>query len=129
MFEEKKLLSGESSDDEEYQQGENQNGNFSIHDDDEGEESGADNGADVLASNLTWKDNLAEKARSAYLERQSNTKSLMRIVYGVFSEVSPFEHCLYFIFYTKHCNYSIIAKQSWKRLNLTTRTQSADYSK
>lgn len=34
---------------------------------------------------VSWKDNLAQKARNAYLERQSNTKNLMKIVYGVFS--------------------------------------------
>lgn len=34
-----------------------------------------------------WREGLAEKARNDYLERQKNTKSLMKIVYGVFSEV------------------------------------------
>lgn len=42
----------------------------------------------VVKSNLSWKENLAQKARSAYLERQANTANLMKMVYGVFSAVS-----------------------------------------
>ncbi|XP_049541322.1 ribosome biogenesis protein BMS1 homolog [Anopheles darlingi] len=35
---------------------------------------------------MAWKDGLAERARREYLERQATTKSLMKIVYGVFSK-------------------------------------------
>lgn len=48
----------------------------------------------VLQSNLSWKDNLAQKARNAYLERQANTENLMKLVYGIFSAVRNFL-CIY----------------------------------
>uniref|UniRef100_A0A182IKC9 Uncharacterized protein n=1 Tax=Anopheles atroparvus TaxID=41427 RepID=A0A182IKC9_ANOAO len=43
---------------------------------------------EATASNNTmlWKDGLAARARKEYLERQANNKSLMKIVYGVFSK-------------------------------------------
>lgn len=76
------------SDDEEYQMASNARPK---DDDDEREDEEVESEEDdrVIKSNLTWKEGLAEKARAAYLERQSNTKSLMKIVYGVFSAVSP----------------------------------------
>lgn len=56
--------------------------------DDVAEESEAETDDEVLKSNMSWKDNLAEKAREAYLDRHSNTDNLMKLVYGVFSTVS-----------------------------------------
>lgn len=65
---------------------------------------------------MSWKDNLAHKARAAYLERQSNCKNLMKLVYGVFSaaatvncielyiqRVTFYNNCFYF-FAEKTCN-------------------------
>lgn len=52
------------------------------------EEIDHENDDDVLKSNMSWKDNLAQKAREAYLDRHSNTDNLMKLVYGVFSMVS-----------------------------------------
>ncbi|CAH0550084.1 unnamed protein product [Brassicogethes aeneus] len=45
---------------------------------DEDEDSDDDDG------DLKWKDNLAEKAKDNFLDRQSSNKNLMRLVYGVF---------------------------------------------
>lgn len=78
----------ESSDDDEYQVATNGKSNDDDEDVDEIESEDDRDDDRVIKSNLTWKEGLAEKARAAYLERQSNTKSLMRIVYGVFSAVS-----------------------------------------
>lgn len=78
----------ESSDDEEYQMSTNGPTNDDDEEDEEGDESVLEEDNRVIKSNLTWREGLAEKARAAYLERQSNTKSLMKIVYGVFSAVS-----------------------------------------
>lgn len=62
-------------------------------DDDDGDDDDIPSDAEdeekaVVKSNLSWKENLAQKARSAYLERQANTANLMKMVYGVFSAVS-----------------------------------------
>lgn len=72
-----------SSDDDEYE-GEDkpdaeadEDQNNGDQDDEEDEQTG-----------VNWRDNLAQKARTSYLERQSNTKNLMKIVYGMFNEVS-----------------------------------------
>lgn len=46
-----------------------------------------DDDQNIIENNMTWKDNLAEKARAAYLDRQSNSNNLMKLVYGVFAEV------------------------------------------
>lgn len=35
--------------------------------------------------NVTWKEGLADRAREAYLERQSNNQNLMKLVYGKYS--------------------------------------------
>ncbi len=51
----------------------------------------------VLKSNMSWKDNLAQKAREAYLDRHSNTDNLMKLVYGVFSMVSREHFFFYFV--------------------------------
>lgn len=42
----------------------------------------------VGETSLNWRHNLAQKARSAYLERQSNTQNLMKIVYGAINAVN-----------------------------------------
>lgn len=41
-----------------------------------------------METSVNWRDNLAQKARNAYLERQSNTQNLMKIVYGTRNAVS-----------------------------------------
>lgn len=33
---------------------------------------------------MSWKENLAEKARDAFLQRHSESKNLMRLVYGCY---------------------------------------------
>jgi len=45
-----------------------------------------DEEARVLASNMSWKTNLAQKARDAFLQRHSESKNLMRLVYGVYNQ-------------------------------------------
>ncbi|KAI8041405.1 ribosome biogenesis protein BMS1 homolog [Drosophila gunungcola] len=67
-----------SSGDEEYQSlGNVKTGHESDSEDEE---------ARVLASNMSWKTNLAQKARDAFLQRHSESKNLMRLVYGVFNQ-------------------------------------------
>lgn len=83
--------SGQSTDDDEYDSvanGGKTNGK-AVSSDEEGERESGDK--EILANNMTWKDNLAEKARAAYLDRQSNSGNLMKIVYGVFAEVFIFK--------------------------------------
>lgn len=78
----------ESSDDEEYEVTDNKSNNagnnMSI-----GDNESSDNEPDMETS-VNWRDNLAQKARNAYLERQSNTQNLMKIVYGAINAVSLF---------------------------------------
>ena len=52
-----------------------------------GNDGSSDNESDMETS-VNWRDNLAQKARNAYLERQSNTQNLMKIVYGAINAVS-----------------------------------------
>lgn len=40
----------------------------------------------IQEPNVAWKEGLANKAREAYLERQSNSQNLMKLVYGKFSK-------------------------------------------
>ncbi|XP_038118914.1 ribosome biogenesis protein BMS1 homolog [Culex quinquefasciatus] len=55
--------------------------------DDEDDDSNEDgNNTAVQKSSLAWKEGLASKARSDYLERQSSNKNLMKLVYGAFSK-------------------------------------------
>lgn len=77
------LSTDQSSDDEEYQVESEIKGN----ENNENEDSD-DNETDVKESSINWRDNLAQKARTAYLERQSNTQNLMKIVYGAINAVS-----------------------------------------
>ncbi|KAH8268743.1 hypothetical protein KR018_000570 [Drosophila ironensis] len=70
---------GGSSGDEEYQN----LGETAPADSDSDSE---DEEARVLASNMSWKTNLAEKARDAFLQRHSESKNLMRLVYGVYTQ-------------------------------------------
>lgn len=72
-------IAEESSDDEEYQV-KNETGKSTHNESD-------DNELDMETS-VNWRDNLAQKARNAYLERQSNTQNLMKIVYGAINAVS-----------------------------------------
>lgn len=41
---------------------------------------------DVNENNMKWKEGLEGRAREAYLERQSDSKNLMKLVYGVYNE-------------------------------------------
>lgn len=59
----------ESSDDEEY-------------DNILGDDQDSDN--NDTSFNMKWKEGIADRAREAYLERQSNNQNLMRLVYGKF---------------------------------------------
>lgn len=73
-------------DDDEYQlseqiTGEEVNGSIEDDDGDENDETA------VMENNMSWRDNLTQKARTAYLERQSNTQNLMKIVYGALNAV------------------------------------------
>lgn len=90
----------ESSDDEEYQlsdqiendsedENENENVNVNVNvDENENKDDGnEDDEMGVMANNMSWRDNLAQKARAAYLDRQSNTQNLMKIVYGAIRAV------------------------------------------
>lgn len=76
---------GEASSDEEYQSSGSTNANVIDSYDNEDDEDGD---TKVLENNMNWRDNLSQKARTAYLERQSNTQNLMKIVYGAFNAVS-----------------------------------------
>ncbi|XP_055843256.1 ribosome biogenesis protein BMS1 homolog [Episyrphus balteatus] len=78
---------GASSDsDEEYQDVKDQlDEENADSDDSESDDDDEDEEDKVVASNLSWKNNLAQKARKAYLERQSEGKSLMKLVYGIYN--------------------------------------------
>lgn len=82
----------ESSDDEEYQIA---NELRTVANNTDGNNESSDNELDMETS-VNWRDNLAQKARNAYLERQSNTQNLMKMVYGAINAVSsqwPFHFC------------------------------------
>ncbi|XP_030384925.1 ribosome biogenesis protein BMS1 homolog [Scaptodrosophila lebanonensis] len=78
---------GETSGDEEYQSLANiKSGTQSS---DENSDNGDDdeaNEAQILASNMSWKTNLAQKARDAFLQRHSESRNLMRLVYGAYNQ-------------------------------------------
>ncbi|XP_067646633.1 ribosome biogenesis protein BMS1 homolog [Eurosta solidaginis] len=40
----------------------------------------------MLANSLSWKENLAQKARESYLQRHSEAKNVMRLVYGCYMQ-------------------------------------------
>lgn len=44
-----------------------------------------DNSEAGVTIDMSWKEGLADRARDAYLERQSNNQNLMRLVYGKFN--------------------------------------------
>ncbi|KAH8406806.1 hypothetical protein KR222_003835 [Zaprionus bogoriensis] len=71
-----------SSGDDEYQS----LNDVKANDSEEEEEEDEDDEARILASNMSWKTNLAQKARDAFLQRHSESKNLMRLVYGVYSQ-------------------------------------------
>lgn len=80
-----------SSDDDEYQLSENVkkvSGKANENDEDDNEDGDNDEEMDAVENGLNWRDNLAQKARAAYLERQSNTQNLMKIVYGAINAVN-----------------------------------------
>lgn len=84
------ILTDQSTDDEEYESSRHLKGIApeDIEESEDDEQDGEDPEADLIENSMTWKDNLAQKARTAYLERQSNSSNLMKIVYGMFSAVS-----------------------------------------
>lgn len=51
-------------------------------DDDEKQENEDSSDSEVEDMGVRWKENLAKKAEDAFLERQSSTKNLMKLVYG-----------------------------------------------
>lgn len=75
---------GQSTDDDEYESQE-KGKNMGFESSDEDAEGAVDK---IIENSMSWKDNLAQKARNSYLDRQSNSTNLMKIVYGVFSAVS-----------------------------------------
>lgn len=82
----------DQSSDEEYEDNVVQSKTEISDHDEESDDLGDDND-EVLKSNMSWKENLAQKAREAFLDRHSNTDNLMKLVYGVFSIVSHFINC------------------------------------
>lgn len=78
------LFTEQSSDDEEYETADKSSGGLKM---DIEEEDDSDDEMNVMENNINWRDNLAEKARASYLERQSNTQNLMKIVYGAINAV------------------------------------------
>ncbi|XP_034103406.1 ribosome biogenesis protein BMS1 homolog [Drosophila albomicans] len=85
--EEDEEQSDASSGDEEYQslkqKGEGEDDDDDEDDEDEDED---DEESRILANNMSWKTNLAQKARDAFLQRHSESRNLMRIVYGVYNQ-------------------------------------------
>lgn len=77
-------IPGQSTDDDEYESPE-KGKKGGIESSDEDAEEDIDH---IVENSMSWKDNLAQKARTSYLDRQSNSTNLMKIVYGVFSAVS-----------------------------------------
>lgn len=70
---------GDSSDEEYQEVKEGADENVASSDEENDEED------DIIANNMSWKNNLAQRAREAYLERQSEGKSLMKLVYGIYN--------------------------------------------
>ena len=81
-------MNSDSSDDEDYQ---NVNAlpklkkNKTAHTETDSSDSENDE-AEIVANSMSWKDNLAQKARDAFLQRHSESKNLMRLVYGCYSQ-------------------------------------------
>lgn len=77
-----------SDDDDEYQDLEkmakNKKTAHGSDDDEDGGEEEDDDEEAILTNSLSWKENLAEKARDAFLQRHSESKNLMRLVYGCY---------------------------------------------
>ncbi|XP_036338167.1 ribosome biogenesis protein BMS1 homolog [Rhagoletis pomonella] len=40
----------------------------------------------ILANSMSWKENLAQKARESFLQRHSEAKNIMRLVYGCYTQ-------------------------------------------
>ncbi|XP_034481743.1 ribosome biogenesis protein BMS1 homolog [Drosophila innubila] len=75
-----------SSGDEEYQSLAETAAKNSEESDGEDEEEEQEEEARILASNMSWKTNLAQKARDAFLQRHSESRNLMRLVYGDYNQ-------------------------------------------
>ncbi|XP_053953734.1 ribosome biogenesis protein BMS1 homolog [Anastrepha ludens] len=80
-----------TSDDEEYQlvdELKSINNNSDVEDSERMEEqSNSDGEAEkILANSMSWKENLAQKARQSFLQHHSEAKNIMRLVYGCYSQ-------------------------------------------
>lgn len=75
-----------SSGDEEYQSLNDVQTTNDKNSDAEEDDNEEDEEARILASNMSWKTNLAQKARDAFLQRHSESRNLMRLVYGVYNQ-------------------------------------------
>lgn len=65
---------------------ENESGQENESEDDE-DEKGEDE-----ESNIRWKENIAQRAKEAFLDRQQTGVNITKLVYGVFDEVNRFEN-------------------------------------
>lgn len=70
-----------STEDDEYQE-ESDFGNDSSSDVENGDD---DVENEIVANNMSWKENLAQKARESFLARHSESKNIMRLVYGAYT--------------------------------------------
>lgn len=77
-----------TSDDEEYQTVEEQEskGKLSVFEDSDQDIDIEQEEAKILANSMSWKENLAQKARDSFLLRHSEAKNIMRLVYGCYSQ-------------------------------------------
>lgn len=101
-------MTDQSTDDEEYESSRHLKVKpEDMEDSEEDEQDGDDQETDLIENSMTWKDNLAQKARTAYLARQSNSGNLMKIVYGMFSAVGLIINRKRFYFVTSP-NFAII---------------------
>lgn len=79
--------SEEESSDEEYQEEIEKNENSEEDNFDESDNDEMDGKNEIENANMAWKEGLTQKAREAYFQRQSESKNLMKLVYGVYSKV------------------------------------------
>lgn len=76
------------NDEQEQEMAESEESDEEYQEMDENNEHGSDSENDGEIAGDNWKEGLADRARNAYLERQSNNKSLMKLVYGKYSQKS-----------------------------------------
>ncbi|XP_037939810.1 ribosome biogenesis protein bms1 isoform X2 [Teleopsis dalmanni] len=83
--EENEAISGDESEssDEDYQNTEN----FALSSgNDDSDADSENNKKEVMENSMSWKENLAQKARDAFLQRHSESRNLMRLVYGCYTQ-------------------------------------------